>query len=82
MYESERLLAIEKARKFLELSGVLDLRRYCIGIVAESHMRATVEHIEDEIPAFLGSVKLWIEAGAGNATAERRQQITAAVSEI
>jgi hypothetical protein len=70
------------ALPYLKLSGILELRRYCIGIVAESHLRATREFIRDEIPAFLGSVELWVEAGSGNASAERKQQILDAVSAI
>ena len=70
------------ALPYLKLSGILELRRYCIGIVADSHLRATREFIKDEIPAFLGSVELWVEAGSGNASAERKQQILDAVSAI
>lgn len=70
------------ALPYLKLSGILELRRYCVGIVAESHLRATREFIKDEIPALLGSVELWVEAGSGNASAERKQQILDAVSAI
>lgn len=70
------------ALPYLKLSGMLELRRYCIGIVAESHLRATREFIKDEIPAFLGSVELWVDAGSGNASAERKQQILDAVFAI
>jgi hypothetical protein len=58
------------------------LRRYCIGIVAESRLSATKRFIKDGIPAFLGSVELWIQAGSGNASAERKQEILDAVSDI
>ncbi|KAH8732134.1 hypothetical protein GQ44DRAFT_767167 [Phaeosphaeriaceae sp. PMI808] len=67
---------------YLKLSGILELRRYCIGIVAESRLRATKGFISDEIPAFLGSVELWVQAGSGNANAERKQQILNAVSDM
>ena len=70
------------ALRYLKLSGILELRRYCIGIVAESHLRATREFIKDEIPAFLGSVELWVEAGSGNTSAEKKQQILDAVATI
>ncbi|KAF2266375.1 hypothetical protein CC78DRAFT_459505 [Lojkania enalia] len=69
-----------KAEPFLNLCGILDLRRYCTGIVADSHLRAATEYIKDDIPAFIGSVELWVQAGSGNASAERKQQILEVVS--
>jgi GTPase SAR1 family protein len=66
----------------INLSGIPELRRYCIGIVAESHLRATREFVQEEIPAFLDSVRLWVEAGSGRASSERRKQICDAVSAI
>lgn len=82
MYSEERHKPAQRALPFLNLSGILELRRYCIGIVAESHLRTTIEYIKDEIPAFLGSVELWIQAGSGDASAERKQQILDTVSVI
>lgn len=82
IYWSQREKPVSSALPYLQLSGILDLRRHCIGIVAESHLRATTEYIKDEIPAFLGSVALWVEAGFGNASTERKQQILEAVSTI
>jgi hypothetical protein len=72
----------EVALSHLKLSGVLELRRYCIGIVAQSRHRATAKYIKDEIPALIGSVQLWVEAGAGNGSAESKQAILDAVSAI
>jgi hypothetical protein len=82
LYWKHRDSPFAVASPYLELSGILDLRQYCIGIVAESRLRATKQFIKDEIPAFLGSVELWVEAGSGNASAERKQQIRDAVSVI
>jgi hypothetical protein len=82
IYWDNREKPATAALPYLKLSGILELRRYCIGIVADSHLRATREFIKDEIPAFLGSVELWVEAGSGNASAERKQQILDAVSAI
>ncbi|RYP01347.1 hypothetical protein DL765_010864 [Monosporascus sp. GIB2] len=82
IYWENREKPATAASPYLKLSGILDLRRYCIGIVAESRLRATREFIKDEIPAFLGSVELWVEAGSGNASAERRQRILDAVSAV
>ncbi|CAO2651427.1 Nn.00g039970.m01.CDS01 [Neocucurbitaria sp. VM-36] len=82
MYEENREKPAMVALPYLNLSGILELRRYCIGIVVQSRLRATREYIKDKIPAFLGSVELWIEAGSGNASAEKKQQTLDAVSAI
>jgi hypothetical protein len=42
------------ALPYLEFSGIIDLRRYCIGVVAQSRLQATRKFIKDEIPALLG----------------------------
>jgi hypothetical protein len=82
LYRENREKPAASALPFLRLSGILGLRRYCIGIVAQSRLQATRAFIRDEIPAVLGSVELWVEAGAGNASAERKQQILDAVAAI
>lgn len=82
IYWDNREKSATAALPYLDLSGIVELRRYCIGIVAQSRLRATREYIKDEIPAFLGSVELWVEAGSGNGSAERKQQILNAVSAV
>lgn len=82
MYWAHRQKPAEESGPYLELSGILGLRRYCIGIVAESHMRAAVSYIKDEIPAFLGSVELWIQAGLGDRSSEGKQQIIDTISMV
>ncbi|KAF2789491.1 hypothetical protein K505DRAFT_365563 [Melanomma pulvis-pyrius CBS 109.77] len=82
MYWSKRRRPVQVSLPVLQLSGILELRRYCIGIVAESHLRTTTEYIRNEIPAFLGSVELWVQAGSGDSNAERKQQVLEAMSAI
>lgn len=82
MYRDNRRKPATAALPYLELSGIIELRRHCIGIVAESCLRATRGFIKEDIPAFLGSVELWIEAGSVNTSAERKQRILDAVSAI
>ncbi|XP_014552738.1 hypothetical protein COCVIDRAFT_109543 [Bipolaris victoriae FI3] len=57
----------------IRISGIPDLRRHCIGIIAESHYRISKQLIDHELPAFLGSVELWVNSGGGNATSEQRR---------
>ncbi|KAF1845874.1 uncharacterized protein K460DRAFT_366720 [Cucurbitaria berberidis CBS 394.84] len=75
LYWKNRKLPAGEALPYLRLSGILALRQFCIGIIAESHHRATAQYVKDEVPAFLGSVELWVQAGAATATVERRQQV-------
>jgi hypothetical protein len=82
LYRDFRDKPVSVSLPSLQLSGIMELRRHCIGIVAESHLRATAEYIRDQIPALFGSVELWIQAGSGNASAERKQQILEATSAI
>ncbi|KAH5431380.1 hypothetical protein HBI38_166430 [Parastagonospora nodorum] len=66
----------------LKLSGILELRRHCLGIVASSQLAAFKSLIEDEVPAFLGSMKLWVKAGSSGTSAQRIQIMTDAVSRV
>ncbi|ORY11257.1 hypothetical protein BCR34DRAFT_484487 [Clohesyomyces aquaticus] len=82
IYDEYRPKPVETALPFLRLSGIIELRQHCISIVAESHRRATTEYITNEIPALLGSMELWVQAGSGNASAERKQQILESVTAV
>jgi hypothetical protein len=82
IYWDHREKPVATSTAYLNLSGIIELRKYCIGIVADSQLRATTEFINNQVPAFLGSVELWVGAGSGNANAERKQQILDAVSTV
>jgi hypothetical protein len=70
------------ALPFLRLSGILEVRQYCLSIVAESQLCGAIEHMTDAIPALLGSVDLWIQSGSGGMSAERKDAILDAVEGI
>lgn len=82
MYWQERDKPAQRALPFLELSGIIELRRYCIGMVAESHLGETVQYINGDIPVLLDSAQIWVDASLGDASAERKQQILDIVSAI
>lgn len=82
MYWDKRKLQAEKALDYLNLSGIIELRRHCIGIVAESHLRGARNYINSDLPAFLGSLELWVQGGARDVSAERRQQFLRTVSAV
>lgn len=82
LYWDNRNRSKQAALSTIDLSGIPSVRRYCIGIVADNHLKATVEYIKNEIPALLGSIELWVQAGSGNGSAERKDQILKAVVEV
>lgn len=65
----------EEALPVLRLSGILDVRKNCISIVAESQLCAATEYVKNTIPALLGSIELWVQSGSGSANAERKRDI-------
>ena len=102
LYWAHRAKPANDSKRYLELGGILHLRQYCIGIVAESYIRAVNHYTKQEIPTILGSASLWVrrsivwltrklangtsfsqvEAGSGNASAEKKQEILSAVTAI
>lgn len=74
-YWENRLKPKEKALPFLLLSGILEVRRDCISIVAESQFRAATEYMKSTIPALLGSIELWVQSGSGSVASERKEAI-------
>jgi hypothetical protein len=70
------------AKGYLQLSGVIGLRRYCISLVADSQLKAAVIYMKREIPAVLGSIDLWVQSGTGEISAERRRAIRASVDQV
>ena len=44
-------------------------------MVADRQLRLATQYIQDDIPAFLGDVELWVQSGAGSVNAERREAI-------
>jgi len=72
----------DEALPFLQLSGILQVRRHCLSLVAEGQFRAAKEYVTNAIPALLGSIELWIQSGAGSVSAERKAAIRSALDEI
>lgn len=65
----------EEAMPFLDLSGILRLRRHCIGVVGDSQRRIATSYIQNEIPALLADVNLWVQSCTGTMDAERRREV-------
>lgn len=63
------------ALDFLQLTGIIPVRKHCISMVAESQLRAATKYIKDSIPALLSDITLWVESGSGSVSAERKKLI-------
>lgn len=74
-YWDHRDLPKGDALPFLQLSGIIAVRRHCISIVADSQLRSATKYIRDSIPAILGDIALWVQSGSGTANAERNQVV-------
>lgn len=66
---------------WLTLSGVLEVRKYCISIVANTQRLAATRYMKDEIPALLSQVDLWVQSGARTADEERRESLCRALDD-
>ncbi|KAK4041410.1 hypothetical protein C8A01DRAFT_14819, partial [Parachaetomium inaequale] len=69
----------EQASPFLELSGIIAVRRHCMALVSDSQFRVATKYLQDDIPSLLSSIELWVESGSGTADAERKRAVREAV---
>ncbi|KAK4442405.1 hypothetical protein QBC34DRAFT_313226 [Podospora aff. communis PSN243] len=66
----------EKTVPFLELSGIIGIRRHCIGLVSESQLRIATSYLRHRIPDLLGNLQLWVQSGVtDSADTERRKAV-------
>ncbi|EXF77774.1 hypothetical protein CFIO01_03095, partial [Colletotrichum fioriniae PJ7] len=82
IYWDERHQPRDVALPSLQLSGILALRKHCLGIVADSQLSIAKRYIDNDIPAILGEAALWVESGAGSASAEQKRQIRDTLNSI
>jgi hypothetical protein len=73
MYWENRQKPRHTAQRYLELSGIIDLRRHCLSIVSSIQHQAAMMYITSNIPALLSEVELWVQSGAESQGAEQRR---------
>ena len=69
----------ERASPFLELSGIIAIRRHCMALVSDSQLRVATKYLQDDIPSLLSSIELWVQSGSGTADAERKRAVQEAL---
>ncbi|KAG7286745.1 hypothetical protein NEMBOFW57_009059 [Staphylotrichum longicolle] len=78
-WENRHLRSRDRAIRFLELSGIIAIRRHCMALVSESQLRLATAYVRDDIPKLLSSIELWVDSGAGTADAEKKQAVREAL---
>lgn len=82
MYRRNRHLDKSVSAKKLCLSGVIDLRRHLIAAVGKSQLRASKNFLEHKVPALLRDIELWVQSGAGSASAEEKQAVKRVLEKV
>jgi hypothetical protein len=75
MYQDKRKLDKSIAERYLNLSGIIQVRKHLVAVVGESQLRASKNFLEHQIPALLRDIELWVQSGAGSASAEEKQAV-------
>jgi len=52
------------AFRYLILSGIINLRRFCVSIMSESQHRAALLYMHNRIPDLVAKVDLWVQKHA------------------
>jgi hypothetical protein len=71
MYQEHRRGAL----RWLELSGIVALRLFCLGLVADHLLQDAKAFMSDTIPNLVSSVHLWVMSGSERIASETRAQI-------
>ncbi|KAK4249146.1 hypothetical protein C7999DRAFT_39705 [Corynascus novoguineensis] len=79
-WDKRNLRSRVRALPFLELSGIVAIRRHCMALVSESQLRAASKYLRDDIPNLLSNIKLWVRTGLESADAGRKQAVQKAIS--
>lgn len=75
MYRDERDKARDVAIPWLRLSGILSLRRHCLGLMAQRQLRDASSFMKEQLPSLVAAIALWVESGSGQVSAGLRAQV-------
>ncbi|KAK2045699.1 hypothetical protein LZ31DRAFT_540968 [Colletotrichum somersetense] len=81
-YWARRRLSKDEALPSLHLSGIIALRKHCLAVIGDSQLRIARGFVANDLPALLGDVALWIESGAGSASAEQKRTVREALDKV
>lgn len=75
MYWDKRTAEKSVAEPFLNLSGIIAIRKHCTAMVAASQLRASNSFLENDVPALLSDIELWVQSGSGSTSAEQKEAV-------
>ncbi|KAK6227425.1 hypothetical protein QIS74_00980 [Colletotrichum tabaci] len=81
-YWAKRSMPRDDALPSLELSCILNLRKHCLSIVADTQLEAVKQLVVNDIPALVGDVALWVQSGAGSTDAEQKRAVRETLDEV
>lgn len=82
LYWEGRDKSFDSALRYLQLSGILSLREHCMAMVSESQYRAAEKYMRDDVGTLLGELSLWLQAGLGSLSAERKENTRLALNTL
>jgi hypothetical protein len=78
-WEKRDLRSRHRAAPFLELSGIVTIRKHCMSLVSQRQLRIATQYLRGDIPNLLGDIELWVQTGAGTADAEKKRAVREAL---
>lgn len=82
MYWRKRNAPKEKALPFLNLSGIIGLRRHCLAIVSDSQFQIAKGYINNSVPDLISRINLWIRSGAVGQDVEKKRTVRKALDDV
>ncbi|OJJ42340.1 hypothetical protein ASPZODRAFT_125698 [Penicilliopsis zonata CBS 506.65] len=82
MYRDRRNEEPPMAEKYIGLSGIRELRRYCQLVPADAQFRAVEAFLKGPAPAFVRSVQQWTLTDADSITVERANSLRRVLGEV
>ena len=67
---------------WLLLSGIISLRKHCLGLVAEHQLQAANTFMKEAMPELVLSIDLWVKSGSERIATETRNQVREASMEV
>lgn len=82
MYWEKRLDKKSVSQPFLELSGIIAIRKHCTAMVASSQLRTSSSFLDHDVPTLLSEIQLWVQSGSGGTSAEQKEAVRRALDSV
>lgn len=82
MYWERRMDEKSVAEPFLNLSGIIAIRKHCTAMVAASQLRTSKNFLDNSVPSLLSDIDLWVQSGSGSTSAEQKEAVRNVLDKI